>query len=139
MRNAAQRLLIGATLVALGAGGIEVFAATNAVPETSVADTASAVSLADLGPLDCAGVDVTAVVTGSILVIGSAANELLLGSPLVDDISGAGGDDCIVGGGGADILSGGPGADVLIGGPGLDICTPGGDPADVAICEIVLP
>ncbi|WP_291849548.1 Calx-beta domain-containing protein, partial [Accumulibacter sp.] len=64
-----------------------------------------------------------------VLLNGSAAGEILLGTPFADSISGALGDDVLdgaedndvlAGGAGNDLLNGGGGADTLIGGGGND-------------------
>jgi hypothetical protein len=49
-------------------------------------------------PSNCGGIIVTARVSGSGLITGTAASELVLGSPAIDTISGLDGDDCIHGG-----------------------------------------
>ena len=53
-------------------------------------------------------------------VIGTAVDDVLLGSPAGNRLSGRGGNDTLTGGGGADILVPGAGVDTLLGGPALD-------------------
>jgi Ca2+-binding RTX toxin-like protein len=76
----------------------------------------------DLKPAACAGIVLTTLVTGSVTVLGTSGNDLVLAGSGLDTISGLGGDDCLLGGAGADTFDGGAGSnDVCIGGPGLDI------------------
>jgi Ca2+-binding RTX toxin-like protein len=63
---------------------------------------------------------VTAHVGGSGFITGTAASELVLGSPNLDTISGLGGSDCIIGGDGNDTIDGALGTDVCLGGPGTE-------------------
>jgi Ca2+-binding RTX toxin-like protein len=96
--------------------------AGNTVPVSHLSDQNIPISISDLTPPECAGLNLTniIVVTGW-LTGGTDAGDLILGRPAADYIFGADGDDCIVGGGGNDFLYGGPGAnDVCIGGPGND-------------------
>jgi Ca2+-binding RTX toxin-like protein len=93
---------------------------TNVVPDTHAGISTRATGPNDVKPSSCSGVTVTAYVSGSGLVTGTAASELLLWSTGIDTISGLGGNDCIVGGGGNDIIDGGLGTDVCLGGPGTD-------------------
>jgi len=61
---------------------------------------------------------------------GTAASELIIGTPGDDALTGAGGDDLILGCGGNDTLTGGPGDDRLVGGPGNDSLS-GGAGSDI--------
>lgn len=75
----------------------------------------------DLRPPECAGLNLTSLVTGSGTIDGTSSNDLILGSGGADTLSGGGGSDCLVGGGGNDTINGsGSKGDVCIGGPGTD-------------------
>jgi len=64
---------------------------------------------------------VTVDLTGANSQFGTAADDILVGEPLIDDaISGRGGDDVLSGDSGNDLLDGGTGRDVLNGGEGDD-------------------
>ncbi len=124
-RGALVTVLAGALLllaVALSLG----FTAANAVPGTSAGDTSSAVTIAQLTPVECTqnGLNPTNLVIGSgATVTGTARSDLILGPNITGtvNLNGTGQSDCIVGGGGAGTtnkFSGGPGGDVCIGAPG---------------------
>lgn len=119
-------------------------AAGNAVPQTGAGVDTDSINANKLKPPECAGLNLTAVVTGSGVVIGSNANELILGSSAVDAVDSRNGDDCVLGGGhddmllgrnGDDVLLGGAGNDDLNGGPGYDICYGGGGSNSFIQCE----
>jgi Ca2+-binding RTX toxin-like protein len=93
---------------------------TNAVPATHAGITTQATGPNVVKPTNCSGITVTARVSGSGFITGTAASELVLGSTGLDTISGLGGNDCILGGGGNDVIDGGLGTDVCLGGPGTD-------------------
>jgi Ca2+-binding RTX toxin-like protein len=57
----------------------------------------------------------------TVFVVGSAHDDVLVGTPGPDNVSGNGGDDLIRGGHGPDQLSGGTGTNVLRGGAGADV------------------
>ena len=59
-------------------------------------------------------------------MLGGDGDDLLVGSPLQDDLGGFEGNDKIVGRGGDDFISGGRGADVIRSGPGADTVHGGG-------------
>ncbi len=111
--------LVVLILVSIGSA----VAATNTVPPSRLTDQKRIIAVNDLKPAACAALNLS-----SILVCpfaggacdGTDASELILGSPLVDDIKGGKGDDCILGGGGDNQLRGDQGTDVCIGGPGND-------------------
>jgi Ca2+-binding RTX toxin-like protein len=107
--------------VCIAASALVAATASNTVPGTSVGSFSQAITPAALKPAACAGVAVTAIVTGSGSFQGTAANELVLGSAGPDTINGRGGADCVLGGGGDDDLTGGAGTDVCIGGPGTNV------------------
>ena len=94
--------------------------AANTVPTTKAQDDSRTVTADDLKPVDCAGITLTAKLSGSGIITGTNADELITGSAGVDDIRGFNGDDCLIGGAGNDSLTGGPGNDVCIGGAGTD-------------------
>jgi Ca2+-binding RTX toxin-like protein len=91
---------------------------TNAVPATHAGISSRATGPNDVKPTNCSGITVTARISGSGLITGTAASELVLGSAAIDTISGLDGNDCILGGDGNDVIDGGLGTDVCLGGPG---------------------
>lgn len=93
---------------------------TNTVPATHAGIHTHATGPNDVKPSNCSGITVTARVSGSGLITGTAASELVLGSTGIDTISGLAGNDCILGGDGNDVIDGGLGTDVCLGGPGTD-------------------
>lgn len=96
------------------------FTAANVVPVSDADQAAQPTTANDLKPPECDALDLTAVVGGSGAVVGSDANELLLGSELIDTIDGGGGGDCLVGGPADDVLTGGAGVDICLGNDGAD-------------------
>jgi Ca2+-binding RTX toxin-like protein len=152
------RLLMGALALAVGGSVVTASAASIATPVTSATHSTRGVTANDLKPAACAGITVTAVVSGSGVITGQGSvSELITGSAGADTISGLGGDDCILAGAGDDIVGGGngndvvlgqagndtldgdrnndtvyggSGDDVLTGGQGTDVCDAGGDPGD---------
>lgn len=100
---------------------VVVMTATNTVPPSRAGNQVSDVMANDLKPAACDALDLTNVEGGSVTVTGTAANDLVLGSELLDSLGGEGGDDCLVGGSGADTLDGGAGNDICLSGDGTDI------------------
>lgn len=102
---------------------ISAVAAANIVPASHLADRRSAISANALKPAECAGLNLTSVVTcpsAGGACSGTVGSDLILGSALADDIQGDKGDDCILGGGGDDSLKGDQATDVCLGGPDTD-------------------
>ncbi|MEH6641871.1 cadherin-like domain-containing protein [Vreelandella glaciei] len=64
------------------------------------------------------------------VIVGTAANDMLLGSLCADEIDGAGGDDNIDGRAGNDVIHGGTGDDHIVAGDGDDVVV-GGDGNDI--------
>ncbi|MDQ7727603.1 cadherin-like domain-containing protein [Halomonas sp. SpR8] len=64
------------------------------------------------------------------VIVGTSANDLLLGSLCADEIDGAGGDDNIDGRAGDDVINGGAGDDHIVAGDGDDVVF-GGDGNDI--------
>lgn len=93
---------------------------TNVVPATHAGISTQATGPNDVKPSTCGGITVTARVSGSGVITGTAASELVLGSTGLDTVSGLDGNDCILGGDGNDVIDGGLGTDVCLGGPGTD-------------------
>ena len=99
--------------------------AANNVATTRAEDDERAATPNDLKPTpECAGITVTAKLSGSGAINGAATAELITGGAAVDTIDGGGGNDCILGGGGNDNVRGSGGTDVCIGGPGTDTFHP---------------
>ena len=120
--SAVWRLAIGALIVLVAASMISAVAASNTVPGTNMDAQSSAISVQDLAPAACAGLGLTAIVTGGPgLINGGVGNTLILGSSGNDTIRAKNGNDCILAGGGNDDIDGFPGTDVCYGGPGVDI------------------
>ena len=111
-------------LLALFLSGAVAFTASNSVESSRIGQTLIGQNGNDVKPGDCAGITLTAVVSGTLLVNGTAANELVLGSVGLDTLDGKAGDDCIMGGALGDTLVGGLGNDVCIGGGGTDVLDP---------------
>lgn len=84
------------------------YANTSNIPETGSADVIvqSSITANDLKPPECAGLDLTNIVTGGGAVSGTPANDLILGSAGSDTLDSLGGNDCLVGGDGNDLLFG---------------------------------
>ena len=121
-------------------------AASNTVPQTRADKDTLNISINDISPPQCSGINLTNIVNIGDGETGTAGNDLILGTSGDDmNIRGGGGDDCILGGGGNDRrfliffwipgLWGEDGNDVLIGGPGTDVCF-GGNGTDTYFgCE----
>jgi Ca2+-binding RTX toxin-like protein len=89
-------------------------AAANTVPGSKAADRSSTVTAEQLKPSACSAIVLSALLTGSGVITGGGASELILGSSGADTISGGAGDDCIVAGGGSDVCVGGLGTNVFL-------------------------
>ena len=105
--------------------------AANVVVESGADHDSFLITANDLKPPECAGLNLTAIVTGSGTFQGTAANELILGSANADNIRGRGGDDCILGGRRGDTLRGNQGNDVILGGRGRDTINGGNGTNDI--------
>ena len=92
----------------------------NVVPATHAGISTRATGSNEVKPTECSAITVSVTLSGSGIVTGTGANELVLGGTGIDTISGLSGNDCIVGGGGGDVIDGGLGVDVCVGGPGTD-------------------
>ena len=106
-------------------------ASTNDVPDSRIVVVTFDISVQDLAPPACTGMDLTSLVTIADMqgakIQGTNGNDLIVGSAGDDRIDGRNGDDCLVGGAGADQLDGGNGSDV---------CLPGGHAgASTTRCE----
>lgn len=119
-RRRRNRSVLPVLLLASAINIVIVWTATNTVPATLADNQTAPIEANDLKPLECAALDLTHVEGGSVTVTGTAANDLVLGSELLDSIDGMGGDDCLVAGPGTDTLDGGAGDDVCLGGPEVD-------------------
>ena len=116
------RLLLGILLLLMLVSVGSAVTSANQVPVTGLGEASIGISANQLKPPECAGINITNVITGSGDISGTSANDLILGSSANDTIKGKGGNDCILGGAGDDTLRGGLGSDILMGGPGFDIC-----------------
>lgn len=106
----------------------EVTLATGTIPELpslAVADVAVGDPDEDLGPIG----DFDSDGAGDGALVGTEANDVLLGGGGADVLRGLGGDDRLEGGDGDDRLEGGAGRDALLGGAGADRLD-GGDDRD---------
>jgi Ca2+-binding RTX toxin-like protein len=111
-------ITLAATIVAVV---LAVATATNSVPSSNLSSGVQATGANELKPPQCAALNLTNIVTGDgATILGTGANDLILGGPSNNTLRGNGGTDCMLGGGGNDSLRGGGGADVCIGGPGTD-------------------
>lgn len=99
---------------------LSALAAANVVVESGVDLSSHSIGADDLKPPQCNAISLADIVSGSGVINGTAANELVLGSSIADIIDGMDGDDCIVSGAGDDTLDGGNGTDICIGGAGVD-------------------
>ncbi|SRR5581483_9284849 len=122
LRTFHRLALIGLTVLIL-ASVFSAVAAANTVPSSRLGDQRSVIDANALKPPQCSALNLTSVYVcpsagGSCNPTGTS--ELVLGSPLDDDIKAGQGDDCILGGGGNDRILGQGGTDVCIGGPGND-------------------
>jgi Ca2+-binding RTX toxin-like protein len=114
-RTAVRRASVGLVVVAtLAATTLLGLAAANTVPGSKAADRSSTVTAEELKPSACSAIVLSALVTGSGVINGGNASELILGSSGADTISGNGGDDCIVAGGGNDVCIGGLGTNKFV-------------------------
>ena len=120
MRPTAVRIVRASVVVATVAALGTAFGATNTVPSTRLTQTVQATTANTLKPSTCSAITLTAKVTGSGTIAGTAAAELLVGGAAVDTMTGANGNDCLIGGAGNDSLNGGGGTDVCNGGLGTD-------------------
>ncbi len=112
-RSAVRRFAIAVALVVVTT--VLVQTASNAVPGSLAAERAGALGANQLKPAVCAGLTLTAVVSGAGDFAATAANELVAGGPAAQNIAAGEGDDCVLGGAGLDTLDGGPGVDVCVG------------------------
>lgn len=113
-------------LVSIGVAGGVAFSSSNTLPKSSSDYSSKVQGVNDIKPAECTAT-LAGIVTGSGSFAGTAAAELILGSPGADVIDGGGGADCILGGGGGDELRGDAGNDVMFGGPGDDRVRGGDD------------
>jgi Ca2+-binding RTX toxin-like protein len=123
-----SRLIVFALVVLVLASVLTADAAANTVPQTRLTDQSRAITVNDLKPPECAGINLNNIVvcTGTGICSGTGGNDLILGTAGSDTglngrIVGGNGNDCILGGAGNDDLRGqGGNNDVCIGGPGND-------------------
>ncbi|HTX91747.1 MAG TPA: hypothetical protein VMC09_11100 [Anaerolineales bacterium] len=116
-RTIAKFLLLGIAALVI-TNLVSAIADSNTVPPIRLGDQSRPLTADDVKPPECAGLDLTDIVSGSGTITGTPGNDLILGSPGDDVIDGLGGNDCIIGRGGDDLLDGNAGVDVCIGGIG---------------------
>lgn len=124
------RMLLTAMLLLVSLSIFSAIAAANTVGVSGADDTSLGINANDLKPAECSSLNLTNVITGSGLFLGSGDGDLILGSSGTDWILALNGGDCVLGGGGGDILWGNANNDVLLGGAGNDSLR-GGDGTDV--------
>jgi Ca2+-binding RTX toxin-like protein len=149
-----SRIAVLALIVLVLVSILSAAAAANIVPSTRADDVSLGARTANqLKPPQCT-MNLTNIVrcTGTALCSGTAANDLILGTPGNDTgangrIVGGAGDDCILGGagdddlrgqGGNDIILGGDGNDTINGGAGTDICYGGAGTDTFSGCETIV-
>lgn len=114
------QLFLGGLFALILVSITSVFAAGITLPSSNVGQESIPVMADDIKPSACAAIYLTHIVSGSGTFVGTASNDLIIGSSGADTIDGLGGNDCILGGGGDDILTGDEGTDVCIGGAGTN-------------------
>ncbi len=120
-----------------------VVTASNTVPASNLGEDIQPITANDVKPLECAGLNLTAVVTA-----GTSGNDLVVGTGAGETVRGRQGTDCILAGAGADTLRGDSGSDVLlvqagndhlVGGGGSDVCYGGAGTDTFNNCETQIP
>ena len=111
------RFIVPAALILILSSVVFAFTAANLVPPSSADDGTHPVTANEMKPEECAGLNLTTIVTNGN---GTNGNDLILGTAGNDSLNGKKGDDCIVGGDGDDNLRGGQDNDILLGGDGDD-------------------
>lgn len=101
---------------------IPAITAANVVPVSRASDSSHPVTVNQLKPPACAGLNLVNLFIGGNN--GGTGNDLVLGTAGGDTMNGGPGDDCLVGGDGDDQLNGGPGTDVCLGQGGVDAHRP---------------
>jgi len=125
---------------------LSAYTAGNTVSPSRADKNSIGLGVNELQPPECVGLGLTNIVDVGAGQNGTAANDLILGTPGNDtNIRGGGGNDCILGGGGNDRrwflffwlpgLWGEDGNDVIIGGPGTDSCYGGAGTDTYYSCE----
>jgi len=95
--------------------------AANGVPSTKAVNNSQAITAETLKPAACAGITLTAILTGAGNITGTNANELIISDGTVNNkLNGGGGNDCIIGSSVKNQFTGGAGTDVCIGNGGGD-------------------
>ncbi len=113
-----QLVLFGAAGLLALVSVLSVDTASNSVPPTRLGQDTRAIGPNDLKPAACAGIVVTNMMigTGSAILNGTSAANLLIGVPGTVTINARQGNDCVVGNSSVTAISGGTGTDVCIGG-----------------------
>ena len=95
---------------------ISALAAANSVPASGKLDTTITLTVQQLKPQDCNGLNLTTYqISPGGTYSNNGASALILGTSGFDNIKAGGGNDCIVGGAGGDTLGGGTGGDICFG------------------------
>jgi hypothetical protein len=107
-------------LVLISISLISAYAAMNLVPCSHLSEQSFTPNANALKPPDCAGLNLTCIVTGNGMINGTQDNDLILAGAGDDKLQGKNGGDCLVSGDGDDDLIGNNGWGVCIGGGGND-------------------
>lgn len=116
-RNLRTLLLLAMGLLAV-VGIVSADTASNTVPPSRLGESTHAIGPNDLKPAACAGITVTNMMvgTGSAILNGTNASNLLIGVPGTLTINARQGNDCVAGNSAVLVINGGAGTDVCIGG-----------------------
>jgi Ca2+-binding RTX toxin-like protein len=115
------RVFAFSLIVLLVISAMSAFAAGISVPASNVGEKFVPVTVNDVKPSACDSLSLTNLISGSGILTGTSANDLIIGSEGIDIIDGAGGNDCILSRAGDDIITGNDGFDICLGGSGADI------------------
>lgn len=116
-RNLRLCLLASMGLLAV-VGLVSADTASNTIPPSRLGESVHQIGPNDLKPIACAGITVTNMITGtgSAILNGTNAANLILGVPGTTAINARQGNDCVVGNAAVLVINGGAGTDVCIGG-----------------------
>ena len=115
------KLMLLASIVLVITSISSAFAAGINAPASNVGQQSMLVTAEDIKPAACGALQLTNIVSGSGVLIGTDGNDLMIGSAGTDSIDGLSGNDCILGSSGDDSLAGNEGNDICLGGTGNDV------------------